>query len=258
MKILGYIGLGLISYLIFMVLLFPAAPVVDRLALAPASLTGVSGPLWSGKVDTVEFPNDSMPTGPDMFEIENVSWRVAPLKLLTGAGATNIDFEAYGGTGEGLIAQSFTGTTSIEDFTYEAEGKSLSVLLEPFAKIGGVFTINVANMQMLNQQPESLEATIIWKNASLVEPLIAKLGDMELTIKPVGEKHVAKISSNGGQLDIDGSADIEKNGDFKSNIVIKPKQGAPQVVVDMLRGIARPSSDGSYKIRRTGNINRLM
>lgn len=258
MKILGYIGLGLISYLLFMVLLFPAAPVVDRLSLAPASLSGVSGPLWSGSVDTVEIPNDTLPTGPDYFELNNVAWRVAPLMLLQGAGATNIDFEAYGGSGGGLVAQSFTGNTFVEDFNYESDGQSLSVLLEPFAKIGGTFTINVAEMQMVNQKPQSLDATIIWKNASLIEPLITKLGDVALTIKPDGEKHVANISSSGGQLDITGTVDIEKNGDYKSNIVIRPNQGAPQVVVDMLRGIARPTSDGAYKIRKTGNINRLM
>lgn len=258
MKILGYIGLGLLSYLIFMVLLFPAAPVVDRISLAPVSLNGVSGPLWSGDVATVEVPNDSLPTGPDKFALENVSWRVAPLKLLTGAGAAHIDFEAYGGTGSGLVAQGFSGDMLVEDFTYESNGKSLSVLLEPFAKIGGVFNISIAKLQIVNNQPQSLHATITWKNASLLEPLIAKLGDVELLIKPEGEKHVVSLISNGGELDISGSADIEKNGDFKSDIVIKPNQGAPQVVVDMLRGIARPTSDGAYKIRRTGNINRLM
>ena len=258
MKILGYIALGLLSYVAFMVLLFPAAPVVDRIPLAPVVLSGVSGPLWSGDVASVEIPNDSLPTGPDNFELENVSWRLAPLKLLTGAGAAKIDFEAYGGAGEGLVAQGFSGDMSIEDFIYEADGKDLSVLLEPFAKVGGTLSINVADMQVVNRQPQSLEATIIWKNATLEEPLISKLGEVELTIKPDGEKHVANISSSGGQLDISGSANIEKNGDFKSDILIKPNKGAPQVVVDFLRGIARPTSNGSYKIRRTGNINRLM
>ena len=258
MKILGYIGLGLIAYLFFVVLLFPAAPVVDRMPLAPISVTGVNGPLWSGDVASVEVPNDSLPTGPDTFELENVSWRVAPLKLLTGAGAATIGFEAYGGNGGGLLGQGLSGDMFIEDFTYESDGKSLSVLLEPFAKIEGVLTITIAEMNVINRQPQSLEATVTWKNASLVEPLITKLGDIALTIKPDGAKHVAKITSDGGHLDIAGSAIIEKNGDFKSDIVFKPTQGAPQVVVDMLRGIARPSSDGSYKIRRTGNINRLM
>lgn len=258
MKILGYIGLGLLSYLFFMMLLFPAAPVVDRIALGPVSLVGVSGPLWSGNVATVEVPNDSLPTGPDTFEVENISWQIAPLKLLTGAGAAKIDFEAYGGKGHGLVAQGFSGDMFVEDFTYEADGKSLSVFLEPFAKIGGVLNVTIERMQMVNHQPQSLEAIVTWKNASLIEPLLTKLGDVEVLIKPEGEKHIANISSNGGQLDISGTADIDKNGDFKSDITIKPNQGAPQVVVDMLRGIARPTSGGAYKIRRTGNINRLM
>ncbi len=258
MKMLGYIALGLVSYLVFMLLLFPAAPVIDRIPLAPVSLTGVSGQLWSGDVARVEVPNDSLPTGPDTFELENISWRLAPMKLLTGAGAANVSFEAYGGTGEGLLAQGFSGGMSVEEFIYESSGKSLSVLLEPFVKIGGVLNLKIVEMQMINRQPQSLEATITWKNATLEEPLITKLGEVELNIKPSGEKHIATISSSGGQLDISGKADVEKNGDFKSDITIKPQKGAPQVVTDMLRGIARPSSDGSYKLRRSGNINRLM
>ena len=54
-----------------------------------------------------------------------------------------------------------------------------------------------------------------------------------------------------------GKVDVEKNGNFQTDITIKPSPAAPRELTDMLRGMARPSSDGSFRIRRNGNVNRL-
>ncbi len=257
-KLLLYLSLGLIAYLLFMVVRFPAAPVISRFDLSPITLTGVTGPLWNGHVTSILAPNDSLPTGPDTFLLEDVSWRLAPAHLLKGSGAVDISFDAYGGHGDALVAQSAGGSTSISGFHYESDGNSLSVLLEPFAKIGGKLIIDVNDLQLENQLLESLDSKILWENATLIEPTPAKLGDVIVVIVPNADKHTATITATGGDLEINGSIDVELNGNFKSDITIKPSPGAPRELTDMLRGLSRPASDGSFRLRRSGNANRMM
>lgn len=258
MRILGYLSLGLLAYVVFVLVLFPASIVVKRLPLGPVSISGVEGPLWGGTASVVQIPNESLPTGPDMFSIEDISWRLAPLQLLAGAGATTVSFSAYGGEGSGLLSQSVTGTLAVEDFHYSGTGNGLSELLEPLAKIGGSLKLSINSMEVVKQNPQSLDATLQWEKAMLLEPMPASLGLLNISIAPDGERHVADITATGGDFTITGSVDIDKNGDYKSDIVIKPQASAPREVTDMLQRVARRSSDGSYRIRQSGNINRMM
>ncbi len=257
MRIIGYILLGLVSYLVFMVLLFPASPVIKRLQTAPLVLNGVSGPLWNGEVAQVVTPNTLMPTGPDDFLLENISWRLAPQKLLSGAGAANIAFSAYGGSGKGLVSRQLDGDTTISGLYYSSNGESLNVLFDPLLKIAGELKLNVAEAVVKNQLLESLDGDLEWNNAVLDVPVVAKLGNLKLTVKPRDEDHIAEITSTGGDLELSGSVDLKKDGNFKTDITIVPRPSASVVLTDMLRGLARPNSDGSFRLRRNGNINRL-
>ncbi|MCB1756845.1 MAG: type II secretion system protein N [Gammaproteobacteria bacterium] len=257
MKVIGYLLVGLLAYLVFMLLLFPASPVIKRFNLAPLTLSGISGPLWNGEVAAVEAPNNVMPTGPDKFLLEDLSWRVAPLQLFTGAGAAKVGFNAYGGAGSALVAQGLGGDTTVSDLHYQSTGSALNVLLDPFLKIGGELELEVSRLVLRDQLLQSFDGTLRWRNATLEVPTEAKLGDLLMTVTPSGEKHTAEISSSGGDLALSGKVDVEKNGNFQTDITIKPSPAAPRELTDMLRGMARPSSDGSFRIRRNGNVNRL-
>ncbi len=258
MKLLRYILLGLAAYLVFILLLFPASLVVDRLNLKPISLTGLEGPLWNGSVAKVITPNTSLPTGPDSFLVEDVHWRLAPAKLLSGAAGVSINFSAYGGEGSAVVAQMYNGDTVLTDLVYQGTGKSLSILLDPFVKIGGNLTLEVSKLLLKQKILRSLRGSVQWTNATIEVPVQTTLGTVSLEIKPEGEQHLAKISTNGGDLEIKGKVTLEANGNFQADITIKSKPDTPVEVVDMLRGITRPSSDGRFRIRRNGNINRLM
>lgn len=257
-KFLLYTLLALLAYLIFMVVRFPAAPVVSRLELRPLVVSGVSGPLWKGNVAAVEAPNDALPTGPDTFLLEDVSWQLAPMALLSGKGAANIRFYAYGGTGEGQVAQGLAGDTVVSDFSYVSNGRSLNILLEPLASISGEFSLQVDELILENQLLNTMQGRVVWQNAGLLEPTPAKLGNVSIDIRPEGDSHIAAVSATGGDLEIDGTVDVEKNGNYKTDITIRPKPGAPRELTDMLRALGRPASDGSFRVRRSGNANRMM
>ncbi|HBR97850.1 MAG TPA: hypothetical protein DD979_10795 [Gammaproteobacteria bacterium] len=257
-KVLLYVLLGVCCYLLFMVLRFPAAPIVARFDVSPLTLSGVSGPVWNATIDTLEAPNDVLPTGPERFRVEQVSWSPAPMQLLAGRGGAHISFNAYGGQGEGVVAQSLGGDTHVSDFHYSAEGQALSVLLDPFAKIAGQLAVSVDELVLENQVFSSMQARIEWQDARLLEPTPARLGNLRIDIEPDGDQHTARISAEGGDVVVNGQVDVQQNGNYQTDLTIRPRSGAPRELTDMLRGMGRAASDGSYRIRRKGNVRRMM
>jgi len=258
MKFLRYLLLGIIAYGFFMMLLFPVSMVVNRFNVDPIKLSSVTGMIWSGNVEQLEVPNTSLPTGPDIFLIEDINWKLAPSELLKGGAAVAIDFKAYGGAGSGTVSQLFSGNQALKDFAYTVSGEGISALLDPFIKIAGDLNLTVKELIVKNQLLDTLQARLQWKGATLEIPTFAKLGNISVDIKPDDQKHILKIISTGGDILITGEVEMEKNGAFKSDILIKTTANTPVALSDMLRTIARPASDGSYRIRRSGNINRLM
>jgi len=83
MRVVRLILLGLLVYCIAMVVLFPAAPVVEKFKpqLQPMVLNGVSGKLYKGEVESVVSTDDLLP-----LVLNNVKWAIAPSKLLQGTG----------------------------------------------------------------------------------------------------------------------------------------------------------------------------
>ena len=103
-----------------------------------------------------------------------------------------------------------------------------------------------------------MRGTLVWQDATLIIPTDARLGQITIDIKPKGEVHIAEVSSNGGDLDIDGEVEMALNGNFKSDITVKTQNTTPTALTDMLRAVARPSSKGTFRFRRSGNINKML
>ena len=251
--------IGVLAYVLFLALRFPASSVVSRFDTRPATLSGVSGSVFHGEVDSITLPNNSLPTGPDQFLVENVSWRAAPTALLRGSGAANISFDAYNGHGEGLVAQTFTGTSEVRDFRFVTDAEGVNVLLDPLAEVLGQFAIDITDLSLRNQLLDAFSGNIEWRGAQIVRPVPAKLGTVTIQVEPdEPQSHVATINASGGDLTISGTVKVALNGDFNADVLIEPTNNAPRELTDMLRAMARPSSDGSFRVRRNGNFKRMM
>lgn len=251
MKILRYILLGIFSYIAFVVFLFPAAPIVKQLQLNPLKISGVSGSVWSGNAQKVAYGDET--------ELQNMQWSFAPMQLLSAAAGVNVKFNAYGGKAQGLVTQHLGNVTRIKDFNYQVRAKELEVLLPlPLAEFDGNVAVSIVEMVIENQLAKSFQGTINWNNAVLQAPAIAKLGNIIIDVKQIGDKHRIKIDSKGGVILISGNIDVQDNGSFKTDLSINPLPSAPVELTDMLNLAAKRSSDGSYRIRQKGNINQFI
>lgn len=257
MRIL-WLGLLLVlSYLIAMVALFPAAPVVDRIRpqLGAVSLEGVDGKLYKGVVDRVRSTDDLLP-----LELRNVGWVLAPETLLKGGAGVSVSFDGYGGGGSGLVSRAWNGDITIDDFEFTLQANELEPLLPvPIASFTGELSGDFNQVRLVNNLLKSVEGKLTWSNASLVRPVPTALGNVDVVVRPDGEQsHLVTLKAAGGDLAMDGSVSVTFNGDFAADVLFIPSPSAPAAVLDGLRQMGRPDAQGRVRFQRQGNVNRLM
>lgn len=257
MRVFKLILLGLLAYVVSVVWLFPAAPVVEKLRpdIQPVKLAGVSGKLFNGQVEKVNYDDDVMPV-----ELQNVAWRFVPRKLFAAAAGINFSFDAYGGSGSGDFARYFSGDMKVSDLVYAGPAKGLEPLLPlPVAQFSGNLDADIDSLVISDDLLQTFRGDINWNSATLESPIAAFLGDIALTIEPAGESnHRGTLVAKGGEVEIDGTIELALNGDFRSNVLVTPTEKATPELINAIRTFARPERDGRYRVQRNGNVNRLM
>ena len=257
MRIFRLCLLGLFVYVIAMLVLFPAAPVVDRIRpqLGPVALDGVSGKLYKGEIDRIRSTDDLLP-----LEFRNVGWTLAPQTLLRGAAGASLRFDGYGGSGSAEVARSWNGNLTISDFDYTAQAKELEPLLPvPIASFAGELITRFDQIVIADNLFKSADGRLTWNDAVLESPVPTSLGTVNVIIKPKDEQsHVISLSAVGGDVTMDGSVTISLNGDFAANILFTTSSSASPAVINGLRQMGRADAQGRVRLQRQGNVNRLM
>lgn len=257
MRLVGLCLVGILSYAIAMVVLFPAAPVVDyfRPQLGPVALEGVNGKLYKGVIDEVRSTDDLLP-----LEFQNVGWVIAPSALLKGGAGVSFKFDGYGGQGSGMVARSWNGSISVTDFDFNAQAKELEPLLPvPIASFEGELLAKIDKLRLVDNVLTEFDGTLTWRDAALVTPVPTALGNVDVVIKPDGEQsHTITLTATGGDIAMDGQVSVTSSGDFAADILFTPAQNAPAAVLNGLRQMGRPDAQGRVRFQRQGNVNRLL
>lgn len=257
MRIIWLCLVALLSWLIATVVLFPAAPVVDRIRpqLGPIALEGVNGKLYNGVIDRVRSTDDLLP-----LQFQNVGWTLAPQTLLSGGAGANIRFDGYGGGGTGQVLRRWNGDMLVRDFDFNAQAKALEPLLPvPIASFAGELQGRFDEVLLANNVLKSLSGNLTWNDAALETPIPTALGKVDVLIRPEGEQsHVVTLSAVGGDVTMDGSVTVGLNGDFAADVLFTPAASASPAVINGLRQMGRADAQGRVRFVRQGNVNRLM
>jgi len=154
-RIIRLLLLGLIAYVLSIVWLFPAAPVIDRIKpqIQPVNVAGVQGRLYKGTASSVIYNDDLLP-----LELSNVAWRLMPRKLLAAAAGVGFSFDAYGGSGEGEFSRFLSGDMSVDSFVFNGPAKGLEPLLPlPVAEFNGDLQANLVSLEIEQQLLKRME-----------------------------------------------------------------------------------------------------
>ncbi len=260
MRFLGYLLLFIISFAVTVVWKFPVAGLLPHVNTQPVALAGVSGTLWKGTAQQVV-------TGHPALIASDVQWRFLPAALMSGNTSANLEFEVLGGSGNGNVARHVTsGNVLVTEGTFRMPAVNLGQFLPlPIVDFGGNLIADIETLELENNLLTETKGTIVWRNAQVTGGLQAELGQVVLDVAPQpvdGQtSHIAKISNKDGDLEISGEMQIDINGNYRADLRLKPTATANQGLsgaLGSLGPIAQRESDGSYRIRNSGNIRNMM
>ena len=246
-----YILTAVLSYLFFMMSSLPASKLVSLAEdnkLITAKLYGVYGSLWSGGADQINIPNQS--------PITNLQWSLNPVSLLFAKLSSEVSGSVKNQKFIGNISMNALGTVEATDVRARISSPVMQELIQmPLGELDGVFNLNIESI-ILNDSPiPNITGTLKWNSAKLTMAETVDLGHINIAVKSNdANKLTATISNNKGQLSLDGTASVDAKKLYTLNLRITPEQTTSSNITQSLTFISRRQTDGSYLIKRKGNL----
>jgi len=259
MRVVRLILLGLLAFVVSVIVLFPAAPLIDKIKpdIKPVELAGASGKLFKGQVSSVVYADDLLP-----LEFQDVTWSFAPGALLKGGAGANFTFRGYGGGGDGQVSKHWNGDVKVSDVAFNVESKELEVLLPgPVAEFTGDITGQFDHVHLANQLLKSVSGQLSWVQAIIVTriygpEITVNLGELDIDIVPEeNAAHTVTVTAAGGDLAVDGKVGVAANGDYQTKMLLTPSATASPELVRVLQQLTQPAGGGQFKIEHNGNMN---
>ncbi|VAW64238.1 hypothetical protein MNBD_GAMMA09-1360 [hydrothermal vent metagenome] len=255
MKKRYYIITAIVSYLFFTLSSVPAAKVISLVSdnsNMPVKLYGVYGSLWDGGANTVMIQGQPA-------SIDDLQWSINPASLLLASISADIEASVKEQNVVGNINISAMGDISASDVRAQIDASVMQKLVNmPLGELGGVFNINVEDFEMSDEGFPVVSANIKWNNAKLTLLETVDLGHINLDITPEEDNRLsAKITNNKGELSLDGTATIDPSKNYNLDLRITPEDSAKPNIRQSLGMFAKKQTDGSYLVKRKGNLRDL-
>jgi len=257
-----FVVLGLLIYIIFLVLNFPADRAYAYWKSSNSSspnasqnfaLAGISGSVWSGKANVAVIKG---------IRFEKVEWTYRPWVLLLGKVGLSWSFRnsdtqgsKAGSFGRGVTSFGLGGSVSSS-----LEGQLPASMLASMAKMqalhpSGSVGLNLQDVEWNGQSLVSAEGRVVWRGAgvNLLQPV--SFGDLTLTLETRNDEIKGVIADSGGSLSAEGLLTLAEDGRYQFNGAFAARND--KGLENVLRSMGRPGADGKVKIKYSGNLARL-
>jgi len=241
---------AVISYIVFLLILLPAAQIFPFLKIpaSTASFSGISGSIWSGRIDRVRLQKQN---------IHAVQWDVKPLSLLTGTLSADILSSYQNIDASTLLDYSlFSKKLSLSDLRSEFSASQLQKLLElPFAELTGSIHMDMNSIVLQQNKLSQVNGQIIWNDAKvkISKPIALGILNVDVSTPKSGELS-AILSNRQGALSIQGKLKLMANSRYTLDVRLKPRANAPSELTDLLRLIAPKKIKSEHVIQRSGRL----
>ena len=236
----------LISYLVFLVVLMPVRPLYALLAphLDGLQVSAPRGRIWKGEAERIRQGN---------LELGRLQWSLAPATLLRGALGFHFVNQDQLTRTTGVAAITLGGDILLLDVQGHAPAANLYALLGMFPLgIAGTAEYRFEELRLDSGSPVVARGELDWRNARLLSPLQATLGNLHFRIQGEDGKLEVQVSDKGGPLGVSGSIHIEAGKGYDTDLLIRPRKQAAPALVNTLRNLGKPRADGAIALRYSG------
>ncbi|QSX37444.1 type II secretion system protein N [Shewanella sedimentimangrovi] len=250
MIVVKKVVLGILLYLLFMLVLFPA-----RLALGLAplpkdvSVEGVSGSLWQGEASSVAFQGR---------QVDQVRWSLSPWALLLGS--ANLELQVGNRrsavTANGELSLSMSGVGA-HNFKVSAPHDFLIGNRRlPFgAEVSGNLELYLANFKQGSPWCEQLTGKLNIQGAGLKNQFGEyDLGNMGFGLGCIEGRILLKADEKDNQLGLVGALELQADNKLLVKAKIRETDFQNEDMKKALAFLGRKDAEGYYPLEYQGKI----
>lgn len=249
-----YVFLGLASYLVFVIVQFPAnkayylvEDILDEQNV-PLELFDVKGSLWHGTASTLIY---------DGKRFDAVAWEFHPLDLLTANASVSFRFKGINTSVKGKLSKSVFGTLALNNVQANIGATELLSLLKiPAVKLGGSFALNLSQLKLSGKTVDYIQGRLLWSDAESQFPQKLTMGDIFSDFSTTDDGVIqAKLGDGGGPLELNGDLSVNPDGKYDLKGLMAARAGRQSVLGRSLGFIGKYDASGKASFNRSGNIS---
>lgn len=236
--------LGTATFLVGVVLLFPARVAYHLFAPDSFRLTGISGTIWSGRAAEGQAAG---------VYLSNMEWSFRPAMLLTGKLAFDTRFDPAGGFMEAGIAAGLGGNVTLTDVEGALSIAALQSVM-PAQGIEGNVRLLFSRISLENGLPTAAEGSI--EVVGLVARGLASIpiGDFRADLQTGDDGITGSVEDTAGMLDIAGVLRLTPERSYSLTGLVAPTASTPESVVNQLRFLGSANERGQREFRFEGQL----
>lgn len=250
MKLFSKIAIGILIYLLFMVVLFPARIAV---ALAPlpagVQLSGVSGSLWHGQAELAKF---------GQRQLEQLSWQLSPWALLTGSIKAQLQLgnRSSAVNGSGLVSWSASGVRAKELRLHAPVNFLVGNSHLPFKTVlSGDVSLILDNAVQGQPWCAALNGKLLLNQIGLNNQFgTYPLGNIEFTLQCVQGQLQLATDDQKNAIGVAGTILLKDKLQMEVNGRMRRTDAQSKDLQDSLILLGKPDASGNYPLKYNGRI----
>lgn len=239
--------LGLLSFLLFLIINFPAsiAYQLSKNNLQGVEMYELTGTVWSGHADSLKFNKKIF---------HDINWELHPLSLLKAVVSLDLDINDHQYPIKGQLAFAINGDLEANDLTGTVPTDMLQQVPSlSLVSLKGELMINIKTLVVNDDELKSAEGEIRLAQTTLLQPVQAELGNILIKLSNQEEGVLIKIKDQQAPIGIDGTLLLQPERKFNFSAVFRPTVKADNFLVGMLKNISRVKPDGSMVSKYEGS-----
>ncbi len=252
MKKKHYFLTAVISYFVLLIITVPAKPVIDLLNdNSPVTAQGVSGTLWNGKAYMISMDN---------IQLKKTEWSFSLWKLFIGKIAIDVNSRYLNNDITAEIGTSFIGRYFVNDLAAKIAAQEIAQLANiPMAQLDGMISLDIEHAQWKQGELPLATGEIKWTDATITVAETASLGNISILLSESEQQLLnAEIKNQGGDIKINGTAELVPEADYAVDIKLVPTATASNNIRQSLGLFARKQPNGEYSLKKSGSLNQIM
>ena len=252
MKKRHYLLTAVISYFVFLIATIPAKPVIDLLNdNSPVSVKGVSGTLWNGRAYAISFED---------IRLKKTEWSFNAWKLFIGSVAIDIRSNFSDNDISAEIGTSFLGRYFVNNLSAKITAQEAAQVAQiPLVQLDGVISLDIDHAQWKQGELPLATGEIKWTDAAVTVTDTASLGNISILLNESEQQLLnAEIKNQGGDIKINGTAELVPEADYSVDIKLSPTATANNNTKKSLGLFAQKQPNGEYLLKKSGPLNQIM